>query len=75
MALSDEKIAAIDELVERYRTRCLWFLRRDFYPRDDAERVRVLSDIQRHGDREAFIRAAEAKQWLLQASSVPSASS
>lgn len=52
---------AVDALVEEYRQRCLWFLREDYYPRSDAERLKVLDYIQRHGDREAFLRAAAGK--------------
>jgi hypothetical protein len=64
---------AIDTLVERYRSRCLWFLRPDFYPTTDAERLRVLDYIGRYGDVDAFQRAARLKQWLLQRSNAPSA--
>ena len=60
---------AIDGLVDEYRDQCLWFLRPDFYPRTLEERLRVLDTIQRYGDRNAFLRAAEARQWLLQRSS------
>jgi len=65
----------VDELVDAYRTQCLWFLRRDYYPRTDEERLRVLSTIQRYGDRTAFLRAAEAKAWLSQRSSERSSAS
>jgi hypothetical protein len=75
MALTQEQKAAIDVLVEEYRARCLWYFRRDYFPADDAERWRVLSDIQRHGDRAGFLRAAEAKEWLSPPSSATSASS
>lgn len=64
---------AIDGLVDEYRDQCLWFLRPDFYPRTLEERLRVLDTIQRYGDRNAFLRAAEARQWLLQRSSERSA--
>lgn len=69
MVLSAEQLAVIDSLVEQYRARCLWYLRRDFFPRDDVERRLVLSAIARHGDREAFLRAGEAIAWLSQPSS------
>jgi len=32
---------AIDRLVDEYRTRCLWFLREDFYPKSREERIRA----------------------------------
>ena len=66
---------AVNRLVDEYRLRCLWFLRSDYYPATDAERLKVLAYIQRHGDREAFRRAAEVRQWLSRTSSAPSAAS
>jgi hypothetical protein len=66
---------AIDDLVDRYRDRCLWFLRRDYHPTTRQARLRALESIQRHGDREAFTQAAELREWLSQHSSVGSADS
>ena len=63
----------VNQLVDEYRTRCLWFLREDYYPQTFAEACRVLKSIERHGDRAAFQKAATLRQWLLQNSSVPSA--
>lgn len=63
----------IDELVDQYRSQCLWFLRADYYPRTLDEQLRILDTIQRYGDRKAFQKAAEARQWLLQQSSARSA--
>lgn len=60
---------AIVRLVDEYRTRCLWFLRPDFYPATTAERLRVLGYIERYGDREGYRRAAALRRWLLQDSS------
>jgi hypothetical protein len=56
--------AEIDALVDEYRTRCLWFLRSDYYPRSVQERIRVLDAIARQGDLAAYRRAARLKQWL-----------
>ena len=64
---------SVNRLVDEYRHRCLWFLRADYYPATDAQRLQVLAYIQRHGDREAFRRAAEVRQWLSRTSSAPSA--
>lgn len=66
---------AVDRLVDEYRVRCLWFLRDDYYPSTNAERLRVLDEIQRHGDREAFKLAGELRQWLSRPSSARSAAS
>jgi len=62
-------------LVDEYRTRCLWFLRPDYYPTSDDDRLRVLRYIERHGDRRAFQRAAAVRQWLSRNSSARSAAS
>ncbi len=64
--------AETDRLVDVYRVSCLWYLRRDYYPRTDAERLRVLQSIARHGDLTAFRRAKRLRQWLLQPSNEPS---
>ncbi len=66
---------AVNRLVDEYRHRCLWFLRDDYYPATDEDRVRVLEYIGRHGDVRAFRRAAEVRQWLLRNSSETSAGS
>jgi hypothetical protein len=66
---------AVNRLADEYRPRCLWFLREDYYPATDDERLRVLSCIERHGDVNAFRRAAELRQWLLRTSSARSAAS
>lgn len=66
---------AVDRLIDEYRDRCLWFLRTDFYPADPEEARRVLGYIERHGDLEAFRKAAEMRRWLLHPSNAPSAPS
>lgn len=67
--------AELRRLVDDYRTRCLWFLRDDLYPETPEEALRVLRQIEKHGDREAFIRAGRIRRWLSQTSSEPSAAS
>jgi hypothetical protein len=62
----------INQLVDTYRARCLWFLRPDYYPTDLAEVLRTLDYIRRYGDREAFRKAGELYQWLSPDSSKPS---
>lgn len=66
---------ALHRLVDDYRARCLWFLRRDYYPATVAEAQRVLDAIQRHGDRDGYKRAAEIRRWLSHPSSATSAGS
>lgn len=51
-------------LIDAYRNECLWFLREDYYPQTPTEMIRVLDQIQRHGNLDAFRRAATLKQWL-----------
>jgi hypothetical protein len=65
----------VNELVDAYRDRCLWFLRADYYPTDLPDVLRMLDYIRRYGDREAFRKAGELHQWLSQNSSRPSAAS
>jgi hypothetical protein len=73
--LSADLHLAIDELTEQYRERCLWYLRPDYLPNTHEARLRVLDQIQRHGDREAFTRAAELREWLYRNSNASSVAS
>jgi hypothetical protein len=72
---SPQADVALRALVDEYRGRCLWFLRRDYYPVTAAEAQPVLDAIQRHGDRDGFRRAAQIRQWLSLPSSAKSAGS
>ena len=65
----------INALVDDYRDTCLWFLRSDFYPTTFEQRLRVLKYIERYGDRTAFLKAADARRWLLQSTNEKSAAS
>jgi hypothetical protein len=67
--LADE----VDRLVDEHRITCLWFLRPDYRPATDAERIRVLGYIERHGDLDAYRRASTLRRWLSRTSSVASA--
>jgi len=64
----DDLRRQVNQLVDEYRDRCLWFLRADYYPTDLSEVLRTLDCIRRYGDREAFRRAGELHQWLSRAS-------
>ena len=66
---------AVDMLVDDYRTRCLWFLRADYYPVTRDQRRRILDYVQRYGDRDAYIRVEGLRRWLSQPSSAESAAS
>jgi hypothetical protein len=65
----------IDQFVDQYRSRCLWFLRPDYYPRTHGAILRTLRQIEAHGDRAAFERAAEIRRWLSRRSSEKSVAS
>lgn len=65
--------SALRALIDDYRDRCLWFLRPDYYPAGAAEALRVLDAVERHGDRAAFQRCYEIRQWLSPTSSAASA--
>jgi hypothetical protein len=71
----DAVLPEVRRLVDRYRTRCLWFLATDYYPTTLAEVLQVLASIERHGDLEAFRAAASIRQWLSPTSSDGSAGS
>jgi hypothetical protein len=70
-----EAVEALRNLVDEYRTRCLWYLSRDYYPATVSEALRVLAAIERHGDREGFRRAGQIRRWLSLDSSEVSAGS
>ena len=59
-------------LVDDYRDRCLWFLRRDYYPATTAEQIAVLDYVERYGDLAAYQRARALRQWLSPSSSAAS---
>ena len=69
--MTDDMQRQVNELVESYRDRCLWFLRRDYYPADVDSALRALGHIQRHGDLKAFQQAGELIQRLSQRSKRP----
>ena len=73
--MTEDMQRQVNELVESYRDRCLWFLRRDYYPADVESALRALGHIQKHGDLKAFQRAGELIQWLSPHSNRPSAGS
>jgi hypothetical protein len=72
--LRERSIATeIDRLVDAYRVRCLWFLRPDWYPVTQQDRLRALGYLERCGDQETFRRAATLRRWLSHTSNAPSA--
>ncbi len=72
-ATRDEVVRAVDALVDECRVECLWYLRKDFYPRSDPERLQTLDAIQERSSRDVFRRAGALKTWLSLHSSAGSA--
>ena len=72
---ANQAARSVDALVDEYRTRCLWFLRPDYYPATTEQRLRVLGYIERYGDLAAYRRASALRQWLSRPSSEASVSS
>ena len=66
--MEDSIAAAVQSLMERFRTSCLWHMPRDFVPRTDLQIKLVLEAIARNGDRQAFIEARKLLAWLSQES-------
>ena len=67
--------AELRRFVDAYRSRCLWFLRPDYYPTSASECAEVLRLIERHGDRHAFRQVARFREWLSPSSNETSADS
>jgi len=70
-----ELVQHIDRMVTENRDRCLWFLKRDYFPGDDRMRLKVLDYIQRHGTRDSAREAAQLARWLLPSSNDTSVAS
>jgi hypothetical protein len=66
-------LSQVHALMDEVRDRCLWSLRRDYYPATAAEAIRVLLMLEQHADVAAFRRAANLRQWLSRNSSDTSA--
>jgi hypothetical protein len=63
----------INEFIDSYRIQCLWYLSKDYYPETNDDRIRLLKQIESHGDRKAFQQAKEFEKWLSQNSKEQSA--
>jgi hypothetical protein len=70
-----DALRELDELVTRYRARCLWFVREDFVARTPHEFATTLDWLERYGDRSAYLAARELRPWLLPISNDASAAS
>lgn len=63
----------IKQLMDRYRSQCLWFLKTDIVPNDPDSALRILAYIERYGDRNAYEEVKRLRKCLLQNSSAISA--
>jgi hypothetical protein len=75
IAPREELVRAIDALVDECRVECLWYLRPDYHPGTDPERLQVLDAIQARASQDVFMRAGRLKEWLSRLSSAASAPS
>jgi hypothetical protein len=64
----------VNRLIDDYRLSCFWFARPDYAVSTCDEALNALRQIERHGTRAMFVRAAEVRQWLSQKINVSSAS-
>jgi hypothetical protein len=55
----------VRDLVSKNRSTCLWFTREDYLPENASQAIMCLDKIQRHGTRDAYIRARRLREWLL----------
>ncbi|HRU71842.1 MAG TPA: hypothetical protein P5111_12275 [Kiritimatiellia bacterium] len=60
-----DKQTELIALLEKYRERCLWFVRPDYVPASREEWLHTLDLIERYGDMNAFKHVNEAREWLL----------
>ncbi len=56
----------INAIIDKYRSFCLWFYPKNWYPETHASAVRALNQIQKNGDVAAFKEASKALVWLSQ---------
>jgi len=70
--LPPDMLEAVRRLVEANRLQCLWFMKEDYLPRSTAEAERVLTAIEQHGDRQAWVKAREMREWLSRTTSAAS---
>jgi len=54
----------INDFIDIYRDRCLWYIDKNYYPNSYSEYQKILRQIESHGDREAFQKAKELEKWL-----------
>lgn len=51
-------------IMDNYRSMCFWSFPEDFMPQNKAQLVLALECLERYGDRDAYCKAGEIRQWL-----------
>lgn len=64
MDIDAELIEQAHALIAANRERCLWFLRKDYLPRDLDGLVQAMTYIERRGDRDSYIKARSIRECL-----------
>lgn len=54
----------VKSVVENYRSMCFWNFPEDFMPRNKSRLLLALDCLERYGDRNAYCKAGEIRQWL-----------
>ena len=73
MQIDEDILRQAHALINENRVTCLWFLREDFLPEDRDGLIRAMTYIERHCDRETYIKARRIRECLSRSSSETSA--
>ena len=54
----------VKSVIESYRSMCFWSFPDDFMPKNKRQLLLALDSLERYGDRVAYQKAGEIRQWL-----------
>ena len=54
----------VKSVIESYRSMCFCSFPEDFMPKDKDQLLLALDCLERYGDRNAYCKAGEIRQWL-----------
>lgn len=54
----------VKSVIENYRSMCFWSFPDDFMPKNKRQLLLALDSLERYGDRVAYQKAGEIRQWL-----------
>lgn len=54
----------VKSIMDNYRSMCFWSFPEDFMPQNKEQLVLALECLERYGDRDAYCKAGEIRQWL-----------